>query len=38
MDAFDENLRNEIWDSLKKDRSEIKIAFGGYRSNKDINN
>ena len=38
MDACDEKLSNEIWDSLERGRSVIEIALDSYRSNKDINN
>ena len=38
MDASDEKLRNEIWDSLERDRSEIEIALGGNSSTMDIDN
>ena len=38
MDASDEKLRNEIWDSLERDRFEIEIALDGNKSTMDIDN
>ena len=38
MDSSDDKLRNEIWNSLERDRSEIEIALGGSRSTMDIDN
>ena len=38
MDASDEILRNEIWDSLERDRSEIEIVLIGISSAMDIDN
>ena len=38
MDASDEKLRNEIQDSVERDRSTIEIALSGNSSTMDIEN
>ena len=38
IDASDEKLRNVIWTSLKRERTEVEIALGDNRSTMEIDN